>query len=131
METKKITAAQIFEKKQVLTLEAARALLGKRVAITSPEYQDNTPSVRIFTIKGFESEWDRARNSKCDGYANRQENWKTFMSSKQLDEVKNNLLIITGEGDDMPYATCDLQGSEPFFHGSDADREVYYITLEQ
>lgn len=140
MNTQEITPKQIFEQDLILTLEAAKTLIGKKLAITNPEYRGNSASVRIFTLKSIESEWDLAGKedfSQQDGgkFPTRQDYWKSYMGDNQIENVKNNLKLVATEDDVQPWATCDLQdrwtmGGTMFFHGSDADREIYYIVLE-
>lgn len=134
-----ITAAQIFEADQVLTLAKAKQLIGKKLAITNPEYKGNYPSVRIFTLGSIESEWDLAAKEDMshtdDGkYPTRQDYWAT-MSEGYTEKFKNNLKLVgDNNSDDGIFATCDLKDKwtfkEPTFFGSDSDREIYYIVLD-
>lgn len=124
-----ITVAEIFEANQVLTLAIAKTLIGKRLAITNAEYKYNTPSVRTFTLDSIQSEWDLAAKEPLEGYASRQDYWEQKLSYR-IDRFKNRLKLVAA---DEPYATCELESgffNEPTFFGSDADREIYYVILE-
>jgi hypothetical protein len=126
-----ITTREIFEANQVLTLEIAKTLIGKKLAITNSEYKYNTPDVRIFTLDSIQSEWDLAAKEPLDGYKSRQDYWAQKLSYRKEDFM--NRLSLVGENF-KAYACCDLKDrwsfSEPTFFGSDSDREIYYIILE-
>jgi hypothetical protein len=128
-----ITTREIFEANQILTLEIAKTLIGKKLAITNSEYKYNTPDVRIFTLDSIQSEWDLAAREPLDGYKSRQDYWAQKLYYRKEDFI-NNLKLVAKEDSISPYATCDLKDrwsfSEPTFFGSDSDREIYYIILE-
>ena len=132
-----ITPQEIFANGQVLTFEVAKTLIGKRIAVTSPESRENSPKVREFTVKGFMSEWDKAGQEECTGWNSRKEYWESYMTNVKINELKNTYLIIT-EYEWISYwskvaVRCYVDSyyfSEPTFHGSDNDREVYYINIE-
>lgn len=133
-----LTPDAIFSQNQLLTLAAARNLVGKRIAVTSPEYHANTPSVRTFLIKGFESEWDRAAREELKGYTNKQKYWESYMSALKIDELKNTVLIITEHSDAVYWNSVGLRcqlndpfAPEPTFYGSDADRYAYYVEVDE
>lgn len=135
-----ITSKSIFAADQVLTLEVAKSLVGKRIAVTSPETKGNSVLVRIFTINGFISEWDNAADVR-DGFeieGSQQAIWNSTLSDKRIKELKNTLLIQTEHGTQEAYwlnvaARCNVNNPfylEATFTGSDADREVYYIVID-
>jgi hypothetical protein len=123
-----ISTSEIFKANQVLTLEIAKTLIGKRIACTNPEYKYNTPSVQGFTLKGVVSEWDDAATRPCDSkYPTFQDYWKSFFSKVRIEESKKTFIL---QGENGTHYKCELNNgffSEPTFFGSDADREVYYI----
>lgn len=142
-----ITPREIFQKDQVLTLEVAKKLIGKRIAVTNPEYKGNSTTARVFTLEGIETEWDlAAKDTDMAGYANRQEYWAT-MDERSIKGFKNRQKLVFGEsevyyndGESVKYpdgslfngGTCEEDNwnfSEPTFYGSDADRELYYVVL--
>jgi len=134
MKTTEITTNEIFEAGQVLTLAKAKEMVGKTIAITSSEYRANTPRVRIFTVTEFISEWDWAakREYTGDKYENYQQYWKSYMTAEQIANQKSRLMLLDDEGNGITSAELNLKRSfyiEPTFTGSDADREVYYIEL--
>lgn len=131
-----ITTQEIFEANQVLTLEIAKTLIGKKIAVTNPEYKYNTPSVRIGKVLGIESDWDLAAKEDMshsyDGKWNtRQEYWLERLPTEQNEWAKKRLTLVA---DNQLCCTCDLADKwnfeEPTFFGSDADREIYFIILE-
>lgn len=124
-------AEEIFEKNQVLTLAKAKTLVGQKVVTTSPVYELNVPHVDEFRIAGIESTWDFAAKIEKDGYVNLQEYWKTFMSPSRIEDEKRRLALVSEEGEDM--FSCDPHNTyfeEPTFSGSDSDRPVYYVLVE-
>ena len=60
--TTTITTQQIFEAKQILNLDLAKELIGKKIATTNWESKYNREDVRIGTILGIESEWDLTKS---------------------------------------------------------------------
>ncbi len=95
---------EIFAANQVLTVEIAQSLIGKRIAVTNPEYRGNKADVRVCTVLGVKAQSE---------------------GSKRL------VLVYEGEN---PYATCDdSTGCLPAgtFFGSDADREIYYLVVDE
>lgn len=127
-----MTTVEIFEKDQVLTLKVAQSLMGKKIAITSPEYRMNKPSVRIFTIGEIISSWDYAARTPYPkaGFKTFQEYWNSYMTKSQIQDQINKLLLLDENGERQAAA---FVGSsfypETTFAGSDEDREVYYIEL--
>lgn len=125
-----ISVQQIFEAKNLLTLEAAQSLIGKKIAVTNEEYKANHPSVRIGVVKSIESEWDLAAKediSHLDNgkWSNRQEYWKSYMSEKQIEEQKSRLKVVS----DTPLY-CTYSELYDFFFGSDMDRPIFYVIVE-
>lgn len=133
MKTLEITPQEIFTNGDILTVKAAKSLIGKKIATTSAEYKGNTPHVDIFVIKDIISRWDDAadREYPSDKYANFQDYWKSYMTEEQVDEYKTNLVILTEDGKTKHCAHTKYFNfySKPTFTGSDADREVFYIEL--
>jgi hypothetical protein len=128
--SKKISATSIFEQSQILTLETAKKLIGKKIACTNPEYKGNTPAVQEFVLTGIISEWEDAALRPCDDkYSNFQDYWKTFFSKERLEKSKKTFLL---QSKNRTHYKCELNNgyfSEPTFFGSDADREVYYLVV--
>lgn len=137
---KEITSKQIFETGHLLTLNAAEKLVGSKIAITSPVSEENIADVKTFTIKGFISEWDAAALDKkgVEKYGSRQEWWESYMKKERIEELKKTFLIETEYDLVESYwknvgIRCHIYNtisSEPTFTGSDIDREVYYIVLD-
>jgi hypothetical protein len=125
-----MTTNQIFEANQVLTLAIAKKLIGKVIAITNCEYKGNRPSVRKFKLTAIISEYEVARQTKVTGYESQADYWEK-MVPEAVKRGKSHMVLI-GEGD-KPYATCRVVGGyypEPTFHGSDEDREIYYLVCD-
>lgn len=127
-----ITPNQVLEANQILSLHAAESLIGKRIAVTAHESIYNSEIVRWFTIFGFISEWDKAANEECKGFASRQDYWASHMTEQRINQLKNTLLIITeydlSEYWDKVAIRCH-DYMQSVFTGSDVDRFVYYIIL--
>lgn len=132
MNTQDIKPNQIFEKEQVLTLSMANSLKGKMIATTSSEYHMNIPYVRVFIVGEIISEWDYAATRDCKGWPNRQAYWLSYFNENQISASKTKLILFGQDG--VRYHVChtmhDNFFDEPTFVGSDADREVYYIEIE-
>lgn len=128
---KTITPKEIFKAGQILNLDVIPSLIGKTIAITSPEYSSNSVSVRTFKVLGLESEFEAAAKQPVEGYESRQEMWLKENNQSAIKWAKSRTVLIH-EGDE-PFArvaddnVCLDKGT---FFGSDADREVYYLIVE-
>lgn len=133
MATTTITPAEIFEKNQVLTLAKAKELMGRKIATTNAEYHMNSTRVTEFTIAEIVSAWDDAARRPYSGneFNSFQDYWASYMSAEQVDEQKNRLLLMDSDGQQQHVAYVKYYNfyPEPTFHGSDADREVYFVEL--
>lgn len=117
---------------KVLTLDAAKALKGKRIAWTFFGYNPQTVSeTRIGTIT---SAFALASRDKVEVFKNRAEEWLSWMSEEKIRETQGHYIILDENGHNT-YMNCYTHGigsdifDEPTFTCSDADREVYYIEL--
>lgn len=123
-----MNAKQILESGKVLTLEAAKQLVGHTLYVTSREDAHNQPWVRK-VIVSLQTEWDWAANDNtADGFDNRQQYWLSFMKQERVEELQNTYVLLDVHGNIT--ARCNINNTffdEPTFHGSDADREIYYI----
>ena len=121
-------AKEIFKQSNVLTLAKAKGLRGKTILVANREYVANKAQVRRVKVELITS-WDDAKNDEsASGYANRQEYWRSFMTSQQIDTEKHTYILKDELGNRT--ATClpdNPYFSEPIFFGSDEDREIYFI----
>ncbi len=133
---KEIIADEIFENGQILTVEVAKGLLGKRIAVTSPEDRMNRPWVREFVVGSLLIEWDWAAGQAYpeDKFATRQEHWASYMNNHQIASKRSRLLLLDDKGERQAVAEINPSlsfFSEPTFHGSDADRAVFYVEVSE
>jgi hypothetical protein len=130
MEAISITPQHIFKTGQILTVEAAKSLIGKTIATTSEEYYMNEPHVNVFTVAGIVNEWDMNAKEPMDGYISRQDYWISYMKADRINELKNTLMLLDNNGG-WWHRAHNYTGiyEHPTFTGSDADRTVYYIVL--
>lgn len=135
-----MTTSEIFAANKVLTVAVAKELKGKKIACTSPEYKYNTPTVSEFVVGEIISEWDDAANreypdqkGKYTQYDNYQQYWASYMSETQINKTKDILLLLDAEGNRhfVAHVKYDNYYKEPTFTGSDADREVYYVEVNE
>ncbi len=122
------------EKAQVLTLERARQLIGKKIATIYYGYAGQD-GVEEFTVGSIQSEWDfYSGKTFPDSEETYHGRWmkldKERPSRKIVERAKNRFFIITADG----AKTFIYLGEnwkcyfdEPTFTSSDADREVYFI----
>lgn len=130
-----MTTKEIFAANQILTLTVAKTLIGKTISVTNSEYSANTPSVRTGKVLDIKSKWDLANEDDYTSidpkYATRQEYWKSYMTEKQIADMQNALVLI---GDKQLNAVCDARqwgNTEPYFYGSDEDRPIVYIVVDE
>jgi hypothetical protein len=130
------TVNEIFAAKQVLTLEMAKQLKGQKIATTHPVYRANTAVVTEFVVGEIISEWDLAAKNvdpKNFPQGNQQLYWASYMSEDRIQEAKNTLNLLAEDGTNN-YIRCHIGSgyfSEPTFTCSDADREVYYVVIQE
>lgn len=127
-----MTTQEIFAANQVLTVEIAKSLFGKRIQTVYSGYrgQDGDDT---FVIGDVVSELEYYRNLKEECYENdpkfknRAEYWESYMSEKQLSEAKSKMVLISADGrNTFIYAHSFNNGA---FTCSDSDRFVYYVEL--
>lgn len=125
------TTKEIIANGQALTLAVAKTLVGKTISVTNVEFEANSPSVRTGKVLDIKSKWDIAGEEDYTSidskFETRQAYWKSYMTNKQIEEMKQSLVLIA---DNQLYAVCNINSDwyqEPTFHGSDADRAVYYV----
>lgn len=120
------TPKEIMGKGQVLTIEKAKELTGKYIYVTNREYRANEPTVRRVLVNPI-SEWDAAKHDHtAEGFENRQDYWKSYMSEKQIEEMQNCYRIGLNELGNPEGGTLHGTDDTPFY-ASDADREIYYL----
>jgi hypothetical protein len=116
----------IFAANQVLTLEVAKTLIGKKISCTSPEYHANTPTVQEFTLAAIISEYDYCLTQPCNGFSSRSAYWESYMKQDALLHTQKTLRLIDSNG--IPHYNCHTDyyffGPTKTFSGSDADREI-------
>ena len=125
-----ITTRQIFEENKILTLEIAKTLIGKTLAVTNAEDGANTYDVRVFKLLGIQTQYDEAAFENTSFGLSLQELWHKENNNRSIDWAKNRIKLQY-EGDN-PFATYEIGNRclpEGTFFGSDADREIYFIVL--
>lgn len=106
-----------------LTFTDATQLEGKRIQTIYFGYKGQD-GVKDFIVGDVVTEFDLAKkDTSIDGFANRAEYWKSYMSEEQLSEKKNRMTILDFQGKQTHIFTSP---GEELFHCSDADRYVQY-----
>lgn len=118
---------------KVLTLAAARQLIGKTIEWMYFGYHLNPLHVGKTTISQILSEYEIAQKEKMERFANRAEYWESYMSAEKLQEKKETLEIVDERGRNT-CIVCHPESvslyKELTFTCSDADREVYFIVVD-
>jgi len=129
-----MTSQEIFAANQILTVEIAKSLIGKRIQTVYSGYrgQDGDDD---FIIKDVVSELEYYRNLNEECYRNdpkfknRAEYWESYMTKRQLSERRNKMVIIAEDGrNTFIYADPFNEGA---FTCSDIDRFVYYVLVDE
>jgi len=114
---------------EVLTEELARELKGKKIATIYFGYKGQD-GFDEFVVGDIKSRYDLAKEElNCGKYANRAEYWESYMSEKQLYEVKNELMLLKEDGTSSHH--CAHSFNYGAFTGSDSDRFVYFIEIKE
>ena len=117
---------------QVLTLAAAKQLKGKRIRWFYLGDPSNVNSVRQMEVGPLISEWEYASRQPFEGYSSKADYWRSYMSARRIEELKQTLLLLDAQGN-VPYLRVHLYTDvfeEPTFTCSDIDRKVYYLLEE-
>lgn len=127
-------AKEIFGKGEILTVETAKKLIGKRIHTIYSGYKGQDGEDE-FVIGKIVSELEYYRNLKEEcfennpNYKNRAEYWESYMSDEQLWEANNKMVIITEDGrNTFIYAFPFNDGK---FTCSDSDRFVYFVKVSE
>lgn len=119
-------------KTKFLTLEAARNLKGKRIQTIYFGFRGQDGSSE-FVVGDIISEWDYFLNLKEDcfpdekGHKNRTEYWQSWMTEEQIKRTKEELLLLTENGEDTYIRYIpDFENGHRMTCG-DADRDVSYV----
>lgn len=109
-----MTPSQIFAANQILTIDDAISLIGKKIATTFPVYHMNKEEVREIVILEIISEYDlRVRNN-------------TIHNPAYAEQFKAKLCIVPSEGE-MPHYYA--HSGQNHFTCGDIDRPVFYVEL--
>lgn len=129
-----MTTQEIFAANQILTVEIAKSLIGKRIETVYSGYRGQNGEDN-FVVGSVVPELEYYRNLKEDCYKNhpkfknRAEYWESYMSEKQLTEAKTKMVLLTEDGrNTFIYAHQENKG---VFTCSDIDREVYYVLVNE
>ena len=120
-------------KLEILTVNSAKALKGKKIQILNFGYahQDTTD---VFVIGDVMSELEYYRQLKeecypdAKGHKNRAEEWESFMTPAQLKDKRETLVIVKDDGQSsfIRYnPKYDYDNSKTFYLG-DVDRLVWF-----
>ena len=115
---------------KVLTLEAARALKGKKITWCYIGY--NPMEISETIVGDIVSEWDYNKNRPMEGFASRTAYWETIMTKDEKNYCKCKMQLLDQNGN-LTYMYCELVRGlfdEPRFVCSDSDRSVYYLLNE-
>lgn len=120
-------------KLEVLTVNSAKALKGKKIQILNFGY-DHQDTTDDFVIGDVMSELEYYRQLKEDcypdakGHKNRAEEWESFMTPAQLKDRSETLVIVkdNGQSSFIRYnPKYDYDNSGTFYLG-DVDRLVWF-----
>lgn len=116
---------------KVLTLELAKQLKGKRIRTIYFGYKGQD-GVQEFIVGEFASQFELAQKESHEEYSTRAKYWESYMSERQLDEKKTNIMLLSADGNNY-HICCHTKYNNWFdeltFTCSDSDREVYFIEV--
>lgn len=121
------------KKLEVLTVNSAKALKGKKIQILNFGYanQDTTDEFVIGDVMS-ELEYYRQLKEECypdaKGHKNRAEEWESFMTPAQLKDKRETLVIVkdNGQSSFIRYnPKYDYDNRKTFYLG-DVDRLVWF-----
>lgn len=111
---------------QILNLEAARSLKGKRITTFFHGYAGNYNEPRTFVVGDVVSLYDYEKTQPMEGYNSRADYWDAKLPNRAK-EAKEQMQLLTADGENT-YIFA--QAGEDVFVCSDADRVVYFILAE-
>lgn len=113
---------------KVLTISDAMRLKGKKIEFKYFGYAGQNQH-EVIKVGDVISEYDYNLTQPMEGYSSRSEYWEKTLSPKKLKEAKDTLLLLNGRGQEI-YLSCLTQINDDIFTGSDADRYVYFIEVD-
>lgn len=119
---------------KVLTVKRAKKLKGQKILWMYFGYSGNINTVREMIVGEIISELSYYENQPCEGYKSRAEYWRSYMNPDQLQDNRDKLLLLDEDGSESYI--CAHTGrfnffEVPTFTCSDADREVYYLCVNE
>ena len=125
-----MTPQEIFAANQILTVEIAKSLIGKRIQTVYSGYrgQDGDDT---FVVGQVISEFEYAKSvtKGFEKYGHQAAYWESYMNERQLSEAKNKMVIITADGRNTFIYAHDF--NDGAFTCSDSDRFVYYVVVDE
>ena len=118
---------------QVLTVEKAKALKGKRIYWMYFGYEGNENSVNEMTVGDIVTQYEYNKSQPMKGYPSRTAYWESYMTNEKLQDIKDILVLLDVDGtNNYIYASTGRNNffDEPTFTCSDADRSVFFMICE-
>lgn len=126
-----MTAKQIIESNQILTLDKAQSLIGKTILVTNPEDRANEPRVREVEVSLFTA-YDYYTNVLmpriCGNDKKAAEKYYNEVVMPRELELKNTVILYDSDG--KITASCYKDSAwfdVPTFTGSDENRQIYFV----
>lgn len=114
---------------QVLTVEKARQLKGKRIYWMYFGYKGQD-EVGEMVVGDIVNKYDYYMSQPMEGWPSRSDYWNSYMKANALQEIKDTLMLLEADGKDPFIYAFPHTYDEPTFTCSDADREIYYLPCE-
>lgn len=117
---------------KILTVEAAKSLIGKKIQTIYFGYSGQD-GVDEFIVGNISNALELAEKSPIEGYNNRADYWKSYMTEKELEQYATKLVLLDATGNDHSincHSKYDNFFTELTFTCSDADRPVYYVIAQ-
>ena len=130
-----MTAKEIIENNQILTLDKAKSLIGKTILITNPEDKSNEPQVRevevnLVTAYDHYTKVIMPRLYGDDDDEKVTEFYYNNVIKPKEQELRDTFVLYDSKGDVTAHCYPENDWFDvPTFCGSDENRPIYY-TIE-
>lgn len=126
-----MTAKQIIESNQILTLDKAQSLIGKTILVTNPEDRANEPLVREVEVSLVTAYDHYTKVLMPRPYGDDKEGAKGYYNNvikPKEQELRDTFVLYDSKGN--VTAHCYQKNTwfdVPTFTGSDENRPIYFV----
>lgn len=125
-----MTAKQIIESNQILTIDKAQSLIGKTILVTNPEDSANEPLVREVEVSLVTAYDHYTKVLMPRIYGDDKEGAKGYYNDvikPREQELRDTFVLYDSKGNVTAHCYKNTWFDVPTFTGSDENRPIYFV----